>query len=78
MPSAADLASAETVFNSMLSYITSQVNNVYDNDLAVSNIQTKYWKKYNYTKGFIFDRVNQEMQVEAVDNGAELTRMSSF
>jgi hypothetical protein len=51
---------------------------VYDNDLAVSIIQANYWKKYNYTKGWIFDRVNQEMQVEAVDNGADLYKMSSF
>jgi hypothetical protein len=46
-------------------------------DIAVSELVNLYWKS-KVVSPFIKARVNQKMQVRGVDNGAELTTMSSW
>lgn len=73
-----DLQTAEGVYSSLMEYINHQIYYVMDYDQPVSTLLDSFWKKNPDVAGFIKDRTNDQMLEEAIDNGADLSTMSSW
>lgn len=77
--SSADVAAAEVVYQELTDYIWNQGNCCMNIDEPVSNLVSRFWvKKGNNVTVPVKDWVNENMLEEAVDNGADLSVMSSW